>query len=232
MKIALSLIALLLVAFAAAWFFFEPFIETPKQSGVLSGPEPETAIANAKDSLATANDAKTLYSEMSASEPGPSGSFSVALPPSTSFTDTTATSSPTKVSTGSSSGGTNESSAGGLGGTSTEEFVAVSASNIAYDIPAGMRAPVVFLPENRPITPPMERFLDDVRREFDATIAAADDPAEVWDNARRRADDRYRQLFGDDAYNQKTMQDAIDALRSKGSLPAPPSAPTPNPVLQ
>ena len=69
-----------------------------------------------------------------------------------------------------------------------------------------------------------------MRREFDATIAAADDPAAVWEEARQHADNRYRLLFGDNAYNQKTMQDAIDALRSKGAVPAaasPPSLPTP-----
>jgi hypothetical protein len=84
------------------------------------------------------------------------------------------------------------------------------------------------LPEDRPLTPPIQAFLDDVRREFDAKIAAAEDPAAVWEEAREHADARYRQLFGDQAYNQKTMQDAIDALRSKGALPTPPpTAPTP-----
>lgn len=97
-----------------------------------------------------------------------------------------------------------------------------SVEDIEYEIPAGMRAPVVFLPEERPLTPPMQRFLDDVRREFDAAIAAADNPADVWEEARQQADDRYRLLFGDEAYNRKTMSEAIEALRSKGALPTPP----------
>lgn len=89
-----------------------------------------------------------------------------------------------------------------------------------------MRAPVVFLPEDRPLTPPMEKFLENVRDEFDAAIAAADDPATVWEAARQRADDRYRLLFGDDAYNRKTMRDAMEALKSKAS-PEPPVSPVP-----
>jgi hypothetical protein len=106
---------------------------------------------------------------------------------------------------------------------------ALTSGGIEYEIPAGMRAPAAFLPADRPLTPPMERFLDDVRREFDAKIAAAEDPATVWEEAREHADARYRLLFGDEAYNRKTMQDAIEALRSKGALPTPqpPAAPTP-----
>lgn len=99
------------------------------------------------------------------------------------------------------------------------------ATTLEYEIPAGMRAPVVFLPEDRPLTPPMEKFLENVRDEFDATIAAADDPATVWEAARQQADDRYRLLFGDDAYNQKTMRDAIEALKSKNPPPAPSPVP-------
>jgi len=113
--------------------------------------------------------------------------------------------------------------------SATASYIA-GAAEVEYEIPAGMRAPAVLLPEDRPRTPPIQRFLDDVRREFDATIAAADDPAAVWEEARQHADNRYRLLFGDNAYNQKTMQDAIDALRSKGAVPAaasPPSLPTP-----
>lgn len=103
---------------------------------------------------------------------------------------------------------------------------AVDPANAAmqYEIPAGMRAPVVFLPEDRPLTPPMERFLQNVRDEFDAVIAAADNPADVWEAARQRADDRYRLLLGDEAYNDKTMRDAIEALRSKQAPSAMPAA--------
>jgi hypothetical protein len=82
-----------------------------------------------------------------------------------------------------------------------------------------MRAPVVFLPEDRPLTGPIQAALEDVRREFDETVAAADDPADVWDKATRHADDRYRQLMGFDAFNQKTMQDAREAMRSQELLP-------------
>ena len=82
-----------------------------------------------------------------------------------------------------------------------------------------MRAPVVFLPEDRPLTAPIQDALDDVRREFDDTVAAADDPADVWEEATQHADDRYRQLMGFDAYNQKTMQDAREAMRAQGLMP-------------
>ena len=92
-----------------------------------------------------------------------------------------------------------------------------------YEIPPGMRAPVVLLPEDRPLTGPIQAALDDVRREFDAAIASAADPADAWEKATRHADDRYRQLMGFDAYNQKTMQDARDAMRSEGLLPEQPA---------
>jgi len=107
-----------------------------------------------------------------------------------------------------------------------------SGSVAQYVIPSGERAPVVFLPEDRTLTPPMQAFLDNVREEFDATIAAADDPAEVWNQARQLADDRYRLLLGDDAYNRKTMQDAIEALKASGNLPSeqPPTVKTPSAV--
>jgi hypothetical protein len=99
---------------------------------------------------------------------------------------------------------------------------AVSGTTVApieYEIPPGMRAPVVFLPEDRPLTGPIQAALEDVRREFDETVAAANDPADVWDKATRHADDRYRQLMGFDAFNQKTMQDAREAMRSQELLP-------------
>ena len=100
---------------------------------------------------------------------------------------------------------------------------ATAPAPIQYEIPPGMRAPVVFLPEDRPLTAPVQAALDDVRREFDDAIAAADDPADIWREATQHADDRYRQLMGFDAYNQKTMQDAREAMRSQGLLPEAPT---------
>lgn len=87
-------------------------------------------------------------------------------------------------------------------------------SIVAYEIPAGMRAPVALLPDEPGLTAPVRAYLDKIREEFDAAIRSAADPEAVWEEARDLADSRYQAAFGDDAYNRKTMQDAMDALDS------------------
>jgi len=92
-------------------------------------------------------------------------------------------------------------------------------SIVAYEIPAGMRAPVALLPDDPDLTAPVRAYLDKIREEFDATIRSAADPDAVWEEARDLADRRYQAAFGDDAYNRKTMQDAMDALDSGRPTP-------------
>jgi len=92
-------------------------------------------------------------------------------------------------------------------------------TNIAYEIEAGMRAPVALLPHDRPMSPQVAGALESIRQDFDREISSAADPAAVWDDARKRADEAYKQMFGFEAFNQMTMQDAIDALQSRKQTP-------------
>lgn len=87
-------------------------------------------------------------------------------------------------------------------------------------VPAGARVPIAALDpiENRP--PPqraaLERILDDFQNEVAGATGAESGPA--WEQARRRADERYRILYGNDAYNQLTMQAALEALEERRSV--------------
>ena len=88
-------------------------------------------------------------------------------------------------------------------------------AQVAYEIEAGMRAPVALLPEDRPMSPQVAAALEGIRQDFDREISAAPDPTAVWEEARKRADEQYRMFFGFDRFNQKAMEDAINALESK-----------------
>lgn len=88
-------------------------------------------------------------------------------------------------------------------------------SNIVYEIEAGMRAPVALLPHDQPMSPQVAAALESIRQDFDKAVSSTPDPAAVWEEARERADAEYRMFFGFDAFNQKTMQDAREALESK-----------------
>lgn len=92
-------------------------------------------------------------------------------------------------------------------------------TNIAYEIEAGMRAPVALLPHSQPMSPQVAGALESIRQDFDREISAAPDPAAVWEAARKRADDQYRMMFGDEAFNRLSLEDAIQALDSKKAQP-------------
>lgn len=92
-------------------------------------------------------------------------------------------------------------------------------SNIIYEIEAGMRAPVALLPHDKPMSPQVAGALESIRQDFDNAVSSAPDPAAVWDAARKRADEEYKMFFGFEAYNQRAMQDAIDALESRKAQP-------------
>lgn len=92
-------------------------------------------------------------------------------------------------------------------------------SNIVYEIEAGMRAPVALLPHDEPMSPQVAGALESIRQDFDKAVSTAPDPAEVWEAARERADAEYLMLFGFDAFNQRGMQDAREALESRKPQP-------------
>jgi len=91
----------------------------------------------------------------------------------------------------------------------------VPPANLVYEIEAGMRAPVALLPHDKPMSPQVAGALESIRLDFDREISAAADPAEVWDQARERADNAYRKMFGFEAFNQLSMQDAREALEAR-----------------
>jgi len=226
MKIGISLLAVLLLLLTAAWFLTArparpPSVSTAQPAAKTTGdaaaadPQVPERAGVTRGSLSMPPVAAVAPAVPGPAPTAPAGAAS-ASPSSAS--DSSARSRPSDASSVSSVS---------HGGATGAPLTAAPAEEIQYEIPAGMRAPAVMLPDDRPLTPPIQAFLDDVRREFDAKVAAAEDPAAVWEEARQHADARYRLLFGDQAYNQKTMQDAIEALRSKGALPTPPpTAPT------
>lgn len=91
--------------------------------------------------------------------------------------------------------------------------------NIVYEIEAGMRAPVALLPHDKPMSPQVAAALESIRQDFDKAVSTAPDPAAAWEDARKRADEEYKMFFGFDAYNQRAMQDALEALESRKAQP-------------
>jgi hypothetical protein len=94
-------------------------------------------------------------------------------------------------------------------------------SQIVYEVEPGVRAPAALIDDGKPLTPGQAKAIDLVGESFDANVAAATnssasqsaDPQVVWEAARKTADENFRLFFGDDAYNQKTLQAAQEALQ-------------------
>jgi hypothetical protein len=92
--------------------------------------------------------------------------------------------------------------------------VPLATDGVLYEIDPGIKAPVALAGIEEPLTPQQAAAVEQIAREFDEAVVAAGDSAEAWEEARRAADERYRLLFGDEAFNQKTMREAREALRS------------------
>jgi hypothetical protein len=109
--------------------------------------------------------------------------------------------------------------------TTTPPAPATRDLNIA--VPTGAKVPVVFYDnEARPL--PQQQALDRIATEFSDTVnnpPAGYSQQEVWEAARKIADERYTVLYGFDAFNQISMQAAKEALKEKKA--AAPQAATP-----
>jgi hypothetical protein len=90
--------------------------------------------------------------------------------------------------------------------------VPIATDGIIYEIDPGVKAPVALAGIGEPLTPQKAAAVEQIVREFDQAVEAGGGTEEAWEAARRAADERYRLLFGDEAFNQKTLREAREAL--------------------
>lgn len=92
-----------------------------------------------------------------------------------------------------------------------------STRELVVPVPTGAKVPVVFYDqEPRPV--PQQQALDRIATEFSDTVnnpPAGYSQTEVWEAARKIADERYAVLYGFDAFNKISMQAAKEALKEK-----------------
>lgn len=89
-------------------------------------------------------------------------------------------------------------------------------------VPTGARVPVVFY-DQQPRPAAQQAFLDRIAAEFSEVVSsppAGYSQQEVWEAARKIADERYTVLYGFDAFNQISMQAAKEALKDKKAASA------------
>jgi len=90
------------------------------------------------------------------------------------------------------------------------------------NVPAGSRVPAAELEDLQQRTPQQQNALTKIMTDFHTEIQQSMTPAGpdpvVWENARLRADERYRILFGDAAFNALTIKAALEALGEKKAL--------------
>ncbi len=110
--------------------------------------------------------------------------------------------------------------AGGVPATGGD--AASGAPEIVIEVPAGEKIPVVFYEvESKPA--PQQKMLDRIAAEFNETVTNPPPGVpeqEIWEDARRRADEQYLKLYGHAAYNARHLQSAREAVREKRALEA------------
>ncbi len=93
---------------------------------------------------------------------------------------------------------------------------------IVIEVPAGEKVPAVFY-EVEPKPAPQQKMLDRIADEFNETVANPPPGVpeqQIWEDARRRADEQYLKLYGHAAYNARHLQAAREAVREKRALEA------------
>jgi hypothetical protein len=99
---------------------------------------------------------------------------------------------------------------------------ASGAPEIVIEVPAGEKVPAVFYEaESKPA--PQQKMLDRIAAEFNETVTNPPPGVpeqEIWEDARRRADEQYLKLYGHAAYNARHLQSAREAVREKRALEA------------
>jgi hypothetical protein len=105
----------------------------------------------------------------------------------------------------------------GSGAIAGNGYPKAMAPEISIPVPEGAKVPALFYDnEQKPI--PQQKALDKIAREFEANVSeipAGMTKEEVWEAARKFADESYLILFGYQAYNQYHIQAAKEALREK-----------------
>lgn len=91
------------------------------------------------------------------------------------------------------------------------------AREISLPVPEGEKVPAVFFDAaEKPL--PQQKALDRIAEEFERNVSEVPPGLtrkEVWEAARRIADERYLTLFGYQAYNHYHIQAAKEALKEK-----------------
>jgi len=92
-----------------------------------------------------------------------------------------------------------------------------------WELPPGVKAPAAFYENGTGGNPSSLLANEQIAQTFEEEVTGAsttpeegttETSAEVWDTARKRADESYRAFFGDAAYNQRGLQATGDALSS------------------
>lgn len=128
---------------------------------------------------------------------------------------------------GGTSSGADSSSSGNTAANSTagNSKEAPKPVELNIDVPFGAVVPaaVVDNAENR--SPQQQAVLNKILTDFQSDVAApasgSQSRLDTWNQARSRADEQYRVIFGDAAYNQMTMKAALDALPEKKAVATP-----------
>ncbi len=88
---------------------------------------------------------------------------------------------------------------------------------IKIPVPEGAKVPALFF-DDAPKPPPQTKALDKIATEFEENVSEIPlgmTKEEVWEEARRIADESYIILFGYQAFNQYHIQSAKEALKEK-----------------
>jgi hypothetical protein len=95
-----------------------------------------------------------------------------------------------------------------------------------WELPPGVKAPAAFYENGTGGNPSSVLANEQIAQSFEEEVTGAsttpeegttETSVEVWDTARKRADESYRAFFGDAAYNQRGLQATGDALSSVAS---------------
>lgn len=105
----------------------------------------------------------------------------------------------------------------------TKRF-STAAGAVTIELSPGVRLPLALMKTEEALYPGQIDAREKIKKDFEREIADAlrspnadkVDIDEVWNDARRRADSRFRLLFGDDAYNRASIVAAKDSLSSTG----------------
>jgi hypothetical protein len=94
---------------------------------------------------------------------------------------------------------------------------------VTLEVPTGARVPIAAMEGGGELTPQQQVAVDEILQDFKKEIVELQTAGEggaasandAWEAARKRADERYRILFGDAAYNAMQIQAAREALAEK-----------------